>query len=42
MSEINASHSPDTTPMREGDVNSCDIEADVVESGLAATRASAA
>lgn len=42
MAEINASKSLDTTPFREGDVKSWDIEADVVVLGLGETGASAA
>lgn len=42
MADINSSKSLDTTPLREGDVKSWDIEADVVVLGLGATGASAA
>ena len=42
MAEINASKSLDTTPIREGNVKSWDIEADVVVLGLGETGASAA
>jgi succinate dehydrogenase/fumarate reductase flavoprotein subunit len=42
MPEVDASQSRDTSPLREGDVKSWDVEADVVVLGLGATGASAA